>query len=192
MKKGGTPNDGDNEDARLWKAVTKTITSYTKEKRKPFAGKLVEAQTPEKRVKKAAKASIPAPLPAPDKAKVFLKTDLKPARAAVKDFDKGTEAQLKKGKMPPEGRLDLHGMTQDEAHRALRRTITGAVRQGKRTLLVITGKGRVSGGGGVLRRMVPIWLEETDLRAHVIAYTTAPPRDGGDGALYIRLRKQKD
>lgn len=203
MKKGTSDKDkkkgAESEDQRLWKEVTRSVTPYTKEKRKPVATPDIPA-VPKTAAKKTSLAPAKPPAAKPPAAKPpalaasrpFL--NIKPAplpAAGAKAFDQGTADKMRKGKLPPEGSIDLHGMTQEEALRALRRSISGAIRQGKRTLLVITGKGRVSGGGGVLRRMVPLWLEETDLRAQVIAYTTAAPRDGGDGALYVRLRKPK-
>ena len=78
-------------------------------------------------------------------------------------------------------------MTQAEAFGALHRFIHAAVAQEKRTVLVITGKGQRF--EGVLKRMVPQWLEEPDLARHLVAITPAQPKDGGTGAFYLRLRK---
>ena len=105
-------------------------------------------------------------------------------------FDRATESKLRKGQLEIEGRIDLHGMTQDEAYRALARFIARAYGQHKRTLLVITGKGRVSQGGGVLRRLLPLWVSEADMKIYVLACTPAAIKDGGDGAFYLRLRKK--
>lgn len=105
-------------------------------------------------------------------------------------FDRATESKLRKGQLEIEGRIDLHGMTQDEAYRALARFIARAYGQRQRTLLVITGKGRVSQGGGVLRRLLPLWVSEADMKICVLACTPAAIKDGGDGAFYLRLRKK--
>jgi DNA-nicking Smr family endonuclease len=91
--------------------------------------------------------------------------------------------------MDIEARLDLHGKTQDEAHRELAAFIARAQSQGKRLALVITGKGRE--GKGVLRESVPRWLNEPALRGRVLALSSAQPRDGGSGALYVLLRKTR-
>jgi DNA-nicking Smr family endonuclease len=114
-----------------------------------------------------------------------------PALPAVapRPFDKGEEQKLRKGPAEIDGRIDLHGMTQAEAYDALHRFIRNAVKTGRRTLLVITGKGRV--GGGVLRRQLPLWLEDGELRGTVLAFTPAKQKDGGEGAFYIKLRKDK-
>jgi DNA-nicking Smr family endonuclease len=105
-------------------------------------------------------------------------------------FDSAVAAQLRRGKMRVEARLDLHGMTQQEAYGALNRFISSCIASERRTLLVITGKGGVlEENKGVLRRMLPLWLEEPPLRDKVLAFVQAPRKDGGDGAFYIRLRK---
>ena len=99
-----------------------------------------------------------------------------------------------------DARLDLHGMRQREAHGALKRFLLGCLSRGDRHVLVITGKGAPGESGastghfsaqerGVLRRLVPQWLAESDLRGLVVSYTAASARHGGDGALYVRLRK---
>ena len=117
-------------------------------------------------------------------------TPVPPKPALNKGFDKSTETKMKKGKLEIEGRIDLHGMNQAEAYAALSRFIRTSENTGRRMLLVITGKGRL--GGGVLRRALPLWLEDSDFGRSVLAITKAAPRDGGDGAFYIRLRKPKD
>jgi len=88
-----------------------------------------------------------------------------------------------------EARLDLHGMTQDEAYSALRRFVPGSRLRGRRCILVITGHGRTS--GGILKTMVPRWLNEPGLRQDLLAVTAAQPRDGGGAALYLLLRRNR-
>jgi DNA-nicking Smr family endonuclease len=104
-------------------------------------------------------------------------------------IDRANAERLKRGKHPIEARLDLHGMTQDEAHRALAVFIRGARAGGKRCVLVITGRGRA--GDGVLRSAVPRWLDEPEMRPHLLAIAKAQPRDGGTGALYVMLRRTR-
>jgi len=104
-------------------------------------------------------------------------------------IDRANAERLKRGQHPIEARIDLHGMTQDEAHRALAAFIRGARAGGKRCVLVITGRGRA--GGGVLRGAVPRWLHEPEFRPHLLAIATAQPRDGGAGALYVMLRRTR-
>ena len=85
----------------------------------------------------------------------------------------------------------LIGMVQTEAHRALNSYVAQAQSSGLRCIIVITGKGRVSEGGGVLRNQVPQWLNSPALRPLILAFTPAQPRDGGDGALYVLLRRKR-
>ncbi len=101
--------------------------------------------------------------------------------------DRATAERLKRGRRPVEASLDLHGMTQAEAHRALAAFIADSRAAGRRCVLVITGHGRLS--GGVLKTAVPCWLEEPDLRRAVLAIAPAQPPHGGAGALYVLLRR---
>lgn len=109
-----------------------------------------------------------------------------------------TEDRLRRGQMEPEARIDLHGMTQGAAHRTLFAWLTTAHARGHRLVLVVTGKGNpkndenapwMISDHGVLKQMVPRWLNEPELAA-LIAYTRpAHARHGGGGALYVYLRK---
>jgi len=101
--------------------------------------------------------------------------------------DRATAERLKRGRYQVEARLDLHGMTQAEAHRALAGFVGRSRAAGRRCVLVITGHGRMT--GGVLKSAVPRWLAEPGLRPDVLAITPAQPRAGGDGALYVLLRR---
>ena len=116
--------------------------------------------------------------------------ELRPGVAA--DLDARTMERLRRGRMRPEARLDLHGMTQDEAHRALTAFLEGAQTASRRAVRVITGKGLRPGGGiGVLRAAVPRWLNEAPNRRRLLAFSQARPKDGGEGALYVLLKKKK-
>ncbi|HLJ65440.1 MAG TPA: Smr/MutS family protein [Stellaceae bacterium] len=104
-------------------------------------------------------------------------------------IDRRTLERLRRGQLPIEARLDLHGLTQEEAHDALGAFLARVHGAGLRTVLVITGKGRM--GAGVLRAAVPRWLNEAPNRARILAIAHAVPRDGGDGALYLLLKRQR-
>ena len=107
-------------------------------------------------------------------------------------LDRRTQMRLRRGQLAIEARLDLHGMAQQEAHERVCRFLKTARNKGCRTVLVITGKGRRQDGGiGVLRSAVPRWLNEPPLRDWIKAFDYAAPRDGGEGALYILLRRCK-
>lgn len=101
-------------------------------------------------------------------------------------------AQLSRGRIEIDARLDLHGMTQTRAHRALLRFLQQASHDGLRFVLVITGKGRATGEDrerGVLRRQVPEWLGLPEFRALVVGFDEAHVGHGGGGALYVRVRR---
>ena len=110
-----------------------------------------------------------------------------PALDHFAGIDRATAERLKRGRYPVEARLDLHGMTQAEAHRALTGFLARSRAGGRRYLLVITGHGRMS--GGILKAAVPRWLGEPELRRHVLAIAPARPDSGGSGALYVLLRR---
>ncbi|MBZ9963794.1 Smr/MutS family protein [Mesorhizobium sp. BR1-1-2] len=104
-------------------------------------------------------------------------------------LDEPTLDKLSKGRLPIEGRVDLHGMTQDEAYSLLFSFLHRAHAGGIRYVLVITGKGSSSGGDGVLRRAVPAWLSTPAFRPLVSSHDYAARNHGGSGALYVRLRR---
>ena len=98
--------------------------------------------------------------------------------------------RVARGKEAIDGRLDLHGLTQSEAHSALLRFLRNANARDARLVLVITGKGR-GAEPGVLRRQVPQWLDLPEFRAMVIGFEDAHIAHGGEGALYVRLRRAR-
>ena len=105
-------------------------------------------------------------------------------------IDRATAERLKRGRYPIEARLDLHGMTQAEAHRAL-----AGLRRGARAppagAACWSSPAMAGSSGGVLKQRVPRWLAEPELRRHVLAIAPAQPRDGGAGALYLLLRRRR-
>jgi DNA-nicking Smr family endonuclease len=97
--------------------------------------------------------------------------------------------KLARGHNMIDARIDLHGRTQVQAHRALRRFLLAAQAAGHRYVLIITGKGRDQ-EAGVLRRQVPMWLEAAEFRELVVGFDTAHVGHGGSGALYVRVRRK--
>ncbi len=124
-----------------------------------------------------------------------------PGSAPGSGLDGRTQTRLRRGQMAIEARLDLHGMTQAQAHEALDNFLARAQDQGKRCVLVVTGKGGKAAEDpdnmfaerrtGVLRAAVPRWLGEGGNRARVLSFDTAQPRHGGEGALYVLLRRRR-
>ena len=100
--------------------------------------------------------------------------------------------RVARGKETIDGRLDLHGLTQSEAHRALLSFLRAATARDARLVLVITGKGgRGEGDRGILKRQVPQWLSLPEFRALIIGFEQAHVAHGGEGALYIRVRRTR-
>jgi DNA-nicking Smr family endonuclease len=101
--------------------------------------------------------------------------------------------RIARGRHTIDGRLDLHGMTQAEAHDALLRFLHGGQARGAKVVLVITGKGGRQGteGRGVLNRMVPLWLRLPEFRGLVVGFENAAIGHGGEGALYVSLRRAR-
>lgn len=107
-------------------------------------------------------------------------------------IDHNTARRLRRGKLPVEAILDLHGHGQEEAKQLLGGFITASHARQRRVVLVITGKGRLSKeSGGVLRRALPKWLALPPCDRLVLSFTTARQEDGGEGAFYVLLRRQK-
>ena len=106
-------------------------------------------------------------------------------------LDHRTAERLRRGKLAIEARLDLHGLRQAEAHAELAGFVERSYQAGLRVLLVITGKGTLREEAGVLRSQVPRWLNEPRLRQRVIGFQPAQRRHGGDGALYVLLRRAR-
>ena len=175
-------------DAELWARVARSARPLTKARAVPIA------EPPKPRAKAPAKEPSPPAKPAP-------KAVAKPSPTARGGaLDRQTARQLDKGRLAVEARLDLHFMRQREAHAALRRFLKSAQGKGYRHVLVITGKGAAPDATksfyedderGVLRQAVPHWLAAPDLAHVVVSYSAAPRRLGGEGALYVRLRRTK-
>lgn len=147
----------------------------------------------------AAKAPPPpsaTPVRPPDlpvRARQSVSIDLAPAALGARGgIDKRTDEKVRKGRLPIDGRIDLHGMVQSEAHDALLAAVRRGHDRGHRLILVITGKGGLTEGRGVLRSAVPRWLNEAPFRTLVLAVHQAQPQHGGAGAFYVFLRRRRE
>jgi len=134
------------------------------------------------------------------KPKVSKPTAVKITRSKTGELDGNTAEKLRKGQLAPGARVDLHGMTESAAHRALHSFLVRAQNDDVRLVLVITGVGNPQAHEGaewmrtphgVLKEMVPRWLNERDFAALTSGWARAHRRHGGDGALYVYLRKRK-
>ncbi len=120
-----------------------------------------------------------------------------PPPAPAPQMDRRNYDRMRRGKLAPEARLDLHGLTAGQAHARLNGFIADAQARGLRLVLVITGKGRSSGmddfhrTGGILRHSLPHWLRQPHLAPLVLEVSPAHVRHGGEGAFYIYLRRKR-
>lgn len=169
------------EEQSLWQGVARSIKPL-----RPRPAKKAEAANPPApkspakvavtTTRAAAKLAPPPPAPKP-----------------LAPLDRRVRKKLVRGKEPIDARIDLHGMTQAQAHEALARFLQRASASDCRFVLVVTGKGARGEGEtrGVLRRQVPLWLALPEFRDLVLGFEAAHVGHGGDGALYVRLRRQR-
>lgn len=153
-----------------------------------------EELTPAVAAEPLASSAVPsgAPVPSP-KRQAAPRQQPAPSdlvHGAPAGIDKRTLARLRRGLIPPDAVLDLHSYTQSEAHRQLSTALAATQMTGGRCVLVITGKGYGPDGAvGVLKMMVPRWLVEPPNRGRVLAFCHAARGHGGEGALYVLLRR---
>ncbi|MCF6321088.1 MAG: Smr/MutS family protein [Rhizobiaceae bacterium] len=174
------------EDIEIWLRIANTANPLSKDD-KNFAN-LLNSEQP-------ATTKISAPLSESKNQKP--RTGVTPSYqppmqtkpvSAPQEVDQKTIKNISKGKMPIDGRLDLHGFSQREAYRALYDSVEDAYYSGKRTLLVITGKGNM--GRGVLRENVPLWLAQAPFHPLISAFSQSHLTHGGSGALYVRIKRK--
>jgi DNA-nicking Smr family endonuclease len=172
------------EERALWESVTKQTKPLRKKHR---AAEPHAAAKPESHI--AAKAIVPPKLLSPATAPVPAKSVAPP----LAPLGRRERTQLSRGRKEIEARLDLHGMTQARAHRALSGFLHRAHGDGLTFVLVITGKGKIGADSerGVLRRQVPQWLSQPEFRAFVVGFEEAHIGHGGTGALYVRIRRSR-
>lgn len=170
-------------DSALWRAAMRGVVPLPGRPERTLSHAIDPAHS---QSGEAPRAPTPPTVPRPPAA-VFVGSGSKPGAG----LDRATAERLKRGMHPIEARLDLHGMTQSEAHRALVGFVADSRAVGRRCVLVITGRGSTSGEPGVLKRAVPRWLDEPGLRPQVLAVAAARPHHGGSGALYLLLRRRR-
>jgi DNA-nicking Smr family endonuclease len=182
---------GKMDDKTLWKAVVKDVKPL---KRRPlsrsanatgneFPEQIESSPKEETQRGKTSAPTRPKAAPGPSRREL--------SHGQAPDVDKRTLDRLRRGRLPIEAEIDLHGHSLEEAHRVLSAFIIGHAAAGRRCVRVITGKGRYREGGGVLKTEVPRWLNEPGLNDRVLAFTHARRDDGGEGALYVLLRRKR-
>jgi DNA-nicking Smr family endonuclease len=169
------------EERALWESIAKQTNPLRKKPRAAKAEGAPAAEAPA-----AAKpATPPKPLPSVKAPRM--------AAPPLAPLGRRERSQLSRGRKEIDARLDLHGMTQTRAHRALSGFLLRAHREGLTFVLVITGKGKLGAESerGVLRRQVPQWLSLPEFRSLVVGFEEAHIGHGGEGALYVRIRRSK-
>lgn len=173
------------EERVLWSAVTHTIAPL-RDAPAPVEGEPLEPAMPPAPPRKGAAKVLADIAPAP----TAPRKPPAPPPQPLTPLTRRMRGRVARGKEAIDARLDLHGLTQSEAHAALIDFVRSASARGARLVLIITGKGRRNDGeGGVLRRQVPQWLRLPECRAFVIGFEDAHVAHGGEGALYVRLRR---
>ena len=192
------------EERSLWEHAARTLRPLKQKKSRVRVGHEDTTEEPVRRPEASQKPGAKRPseslLPKPS-------TSQTPAKSApsLSQIDRRKTRKISSGQIEIDARIDLHGMRQSEAHAALRRFLRSAHAEGRRWVLVITGKGIATryplelrgytgvrnDERGVLKRNVPRWLAEPELRAIVISFAQATARHGGEGALYVQLRRRR-
>lgn len=204
------------DEANLWAHVASSVEDRKRGKGRvrrggsDQAGGLAESGSSERTRAASPAAALPAmpqssPPPGGAKPSPPAPSTASPGRAAkapeLAEFDRRKVRHIARGKQEIDARLDLHGLRQSEARAQLIGFLLRAQDRGYRTVLVITGKGTGPPADplahalgepqrGVLRRLVPQWLDSADLRHVVVSFTTAAIRHGGEGALYVQVRRR--
>jgi DNA-nicking Smr family endonuclease len=172
------------EERTLWESVARQVEPLRKKARTNKRATAAASEAP------SAKPAISArPLPA-----VAVSKPAKPGAPPLVSLGRRERARLSRGKSEIDARLDLHGMTQLRAHRALLGFLQRAHREGLTFVLIITGKGNagsMDSERGVLRRQVPQWLAMPEFRSLVVGFEEAHVGHGGEGALYVRVRRSR-
>jgi len=180
----------DDEERDLWTGVARSVTPL----RRPGKG-TVRSERSMESVAEKAHPPKPTRLERLRALVPKLPEAAKPSAPALVPLGRRLKKRVARGRDPIDARIDLHGHTQRQAHAALLRFLQHAQADGARMVLVVTGKGRArgardSGGeGGVLKRQVPMWLSLPEFRSFIVGFEDAHVGHGGEGALYVRLRR---
>ncbi|WP_395328704.1 Smr/MutS family protein [Novosphingobium sp. BL-8H] len=181
------------EEAQVWAQVARTVTPLEKRRPKAAAPEPVPAQivvSPPPPPAKKVKGRVPAPLPPKPVA-------AKPQAESQLQLDGSWEKRISKGTLMPDFSLDLHGSSLDQAYVRLMHGLTQAKSMGARVVLVVTGKSRPvdamdrGTARGAIRAKITDWLAASEHSHDIVAIRGAHRRHGGQGALYVVLKKRR-
>lgn len=187
------------DERALWDEVTRDVRRALARKRKPAKAPAV---SPPRSERAASAPKAPKPVSSPKVATAKIRT----TSSGIPGLDGATAERLRRGKVEPDAALDLHGLTQAKAHERLVSFVRRRHDNGDRCVLVVTGKGSplredIDAGArgfvmperskaGVLRALLPAWLEAGEMRRLVVGVHAAHQRHGGGGAFYVYLRRK--
>lgn len=177
------------EDRDLWRQVVREAEPLKKPASPGASPEPPATARTTKARNRPAPPEAPRSTPAPPRPAPPSPAPLSPG--AAPGLDRRSADRLRRGKLPIEATLDLHGFTQAEARGELDAFLARAQAGERRCVLVITGKGVTKAQGGVLRAQVPGWLDLSPNRERILAYARAQDRHGGLGALYVLLRRKR-
>jgi DNA-nicking Smr family endonuclease len=176
------------DELELWRHVAQTVRPIKSRRRATPPKEDAPGAPPPKTKSKAAKPVLPA---APAKPPVAPKPH-ELTHGTSHGIDRRQAERFRKGKLTIDGKIDLHGRTQQDAHDDLLAFLRRAHAAGKRNVLVVTGKGMTTSKTGILRQAVPRWLNEPAFRSLVLAFDYAEPQHGGEGALYVLIKRVRE
>ena len=181
------------DELELWRHVAQSVRPI-KSKRRPAPSKEPVPSAPPAKPKAAKTAAPPVPPAKPQPPAPARHHEL--THGLSHGIDRRQAERFRKGKLTIEGKIDLHGRTQQDAHDELLAFLKRAHAAGKRSVLVVTGKGMTQGKTvpktGILRQAVPRWLNAPAFRSLVLAFDYAEPQHGGEGALYVLLKRVRE
>lgn len=169
------------QDDALWQAVSSSV--------RPLKSKKVPAAFKAKHVSIEKKLTVAVERPSQDP-DIDYSTLEELSAGDIHHMDKNTAQRFRNGEMEIEAVLDLHGYTLERGEQALRRFILTQSKRNARCLLVITGKGGIF-GRGIIKAELPLWLNLPEIRSLILSYVPAKPKDGGEGAFYILLKRNR-
>lgn len=185
------------EDAKLWQkfsATAKPLGQQQRNRASDFEFKPNKSSNNPSETKKTARSKSVTQTKTGQKA-----VPPQPKKPPIETIDRKKVRKLGSDQITIDATLDLHGYRQEQAHTTLRSFIRNCQARDFRYVLIITGKGATTKNSdrkiwdapepGVLKRNVPMWLSDADMRDYVVGYTKAHQKHGGDGALYVQIRK---
>lgn len=169
------------DDEKVWRFVTRQVNPLHERRHPETEDARSEDDVPQVVTRALEVSPPPRAAPRPLSALVL---------GGTADIDRRTAQRFKRGEMAVDGRIDLHGLTLDQAHVALVSFVRSAAARGDRCVVVVTGKGKAPGVGKI-KRETRHWLNQAPLRGVILAVSEARHRDGGSGALYVLLKRKR-